>query len=152
MVGEAPQPGIGPAAVAEPVVADDEHDGIAQAQRGGDETERHGPHVPDGHDIRPVLGQHAPELPLVGLLNRQRFAKRWVEAVPPVPVAAQSAPYRDGVCSPGIFSRGRNCQRDARENLYVVAALLEPLADLGAHHLVSADRAGRVLEANHEHA
>jgi len=88
VVGEAPQPGIGPAAVAEPVIADDEHDRVAQAQCGRDEAERHRPHVPEGHDIRPVLGQHALELCLIGLLNLQRLSKRRIEAVPPVPVAA----------------------------------------------------------------
>ena len=45
----------------------------------------------------------------------------------------------------------RSLEPEASE-LKSKAALAEPFADLGAHHPVPADRPGRVLEADHEHA
>jgi hypothetical protein len=75
-----PEPGIGPATVAEPVISDDKDERKAQARCGCDQPQRHRSHVPEDYDIGVRGCQHSLHLHLVVLFNGQRLVKRRVQA------------------------------------------------------------------------
>ena len=75
-----PEPGIGPPAVTEPIIPDDEDERIAQARCRRDESQRHRPHVPEGDDIGVIGCQHVPHLLLVVLVDGQRLLRGQVQA------------------------------------------------------------------------
>src|SRR6266487_1303570 len=75
-----PEPPIRPPAVAEPIIPDDEHEREAQARRRGNESQGHGSHVPESHDIGVEGCQHALHLYLVVLFDDQRLLQGRIQA------------------------------------------------------------------------
>ncbi len=67
------EPGISPSAIAEPIISDDEDEREAQACSSRDESQRHGPHMPEGHNIVVRGCQHVLHLRLVVLFDGKRL-------------------------------------------------------------------------------
>jgi hypothetical protein len=92
------------------------------------------------------------ELGLIELLVAQSFSQGWIEALRPIPVAAQDAPHGNLFRSTSVFWQGPSPLRQDGKHLHIVALMCEPLANIRTHHLIATKGRWWIVQTHDEEA